>query len=249
MTGQATMSRLPPICHEEDVVNQTVAGAGLAGDWTETLTGAMLLFELTGKALYVYPEKPWFETLVAEDVFAECPFACEQDDVIAGLALLRAWSESHRSGLSTNDFDELCGDYNRLFVGPHKVLAAPWESVYFSADRVLFQIQTLEVRNWYARFSLQIVNRNREPDDHLGLELEFIAHLARLALEAQAGNNGERFAQLLDAQRQFMQQHPLIWAPKCLNAIGQYSQTDFYRGIALLIAGALKEQSAVLNIQ
>ena len=69
-------------------MNQTAAEAGSAGTWTETLTGAMLLFELTGRALYVYPEKAWFETLVAEDVFAECPFACEQVDVVAGLALL-----------------------------------------------------------------------------------------------------------------------------------------------------------------
>ena len=161
----------------------------------------------------------------------------------------RAWSESHRSSLSTDDFNELCGDYNRLFVGPHKVLAAPWESVYFSTDRVLFQVQTLEVRNWYTRFGLQIVNRNREPDDHLGLELEFIAHLARLALEAQASNDAEQLAQMLDALRQFMKEHPLRWAPKCLNAIGQNSQTDFYRGIALLVAGGLKELESVLDIQ
>jgi TorA maturation chaperone TorD len=151
--------------------------------------------------------------------------------------------------VTDDDVDGLRDDFNRLFIGPNKVLAPPWESVYFSSDRQMFQIQTLEVRNWYARFGLEIVNLNKEPDDHLGLELEFIAHLAHLALEAQTNGNEEQFTQTLEALRQFMKQHPLRWAQACLIAIDKNARTDFYRGIALLVSGALQELTVVLGIQ
>ncbi|MBO2519906.1 MAG: molecular chaperone TorD, partial [Firmicutes bacterium] len=40
------------------------------------------------------------------------------------------------------------------------------------------------MRNWYARYGLVAEKKGQEPDDHVGLELEFVAHLAGLALEA-----------------------------------------------------------------
>ena len=49
---------------------------------------------------------------------------------------------------------------------------------------MIFQEQTLHVRQWYSRFGLQVVKLHKEPDDHIGLELEFVAHLANLALQA-----------------------------------------------------------------
>ena len=230
-------------------MNHATQAPGRAGDWTETLTGAMLLCELTGRTLYVYPEKAWFDTLLSQDVFADCPFACEQRDVALGLTLLQAWTAAHPSGLSEADFDRLRTDYNNLFVGPHKVLAPPWESVYFSSDRQMFQKETLDVRMWYARFGLEIVNLNREPDDHLGLELEFIAHLLKQSLDALDRNDGAESERLHAALREFMIAHPLRWATKCCDAIVDKAQTDFYRGTALLISGALRELVAVLDIQ
>jgi TorA maturation chaperone TorD len=221
--------------------------AALAAEWTDVLAGEMLLCSLAGRALYAYPDRAWLSSLITEDVFAECPFACDQDDMQKGLAMLRGWAETHRSGLTGEAFDYLCHDYNRLFVGPEAVLAPPWESVHFSADRLVFQKETLDVRAWYARFDLQIVNLNHEPDDHIGLELEFLAHLARLGLDALDAGDAQRFEQLLDAQRQFFVQHPLRWAPKWCYTVTKHALTDFYRGVALIVAGGLSELAAVLQ--
>ena len=41
---------------------------------------------------------------------------------------------------------ELRDEYTRLFVGPDKLVAPPWESVYRGEDAMLFQEVTLEVR-------------------------------------------------------------------------------------------------------
>ena len=122
--------------------------------------------------------------MIAEDIFAEVPFASEQPDVIAGLNLLQQWSQANRGGISPDAFDAIRIDNTRLFLGPGKVLAAPWESVHFTEERLVFQQQTLQVRGWYSRFGLEVIKLHQEPDDHIGLELEFLAHLANLGLQS-----------------------------------------------------------------
>lgn len=127
-------------------------------EWKEYLAGEMLLLGLLGRAWQLYPaaeERLWFQTLIDEEVFSEAPFAASQPDVEQGLRLLQEWSHA---SLSEDTFDALQGDHIRLFIGPAKVLVAPWESVYFNKERLTFQEQTLEVRGWYRRFGLQSQN-------------------------------------------------------------------------------------------
>ena len=215
-------------------------------DWPEILTGQALLFGVLAKILYQYPEKAWIDSLIAEDVFAESPFARAQPDVIAGLNLLQQWSQANRGGTSSNAFDAIQIDHTRLFLGPGKVLAAPWESVYFTEERLVFQQQTLQVRVWYARFGLEVIKLHQEPDDHIGLELEFLAHLAKLGLQSLE-QEPKRLDNLLDAQRKFLTEHLLKWAPIWYGLVIQHARTDFYRGVAQLTNGSLLELARVLE--
>ena len=84
------------------------------------------------------------------------------------------------------------------------VVAPPWESVYFSPDRLVFQQETFQVRAWYTRFGLQSANHNKEPDDHISVELEFVAHLAELGLRALQACDRERFHETPEAQSGFL---------------------------------------------
>ena len=212
----------------------------------ETLTGAMLVCSLVGRAFYKYPDKEWLESLIAENVFAEAPFAADHPDVVRGAELLSAWSAAHRNGLSDDEFEAISFDYNHLFVGPAHVLAPPWESVHFSADRLIFQKETLHVRDWYARYGLALVYLGHEPDDHIGLELEFLAQLNRLAIEAIHAGDSAGASHLLGAQRDFLSEHPMRWAPKWCQSVITQARTDFYRGIAMITFGALDELAATL---
>lgn len=125
----------------------------------------------------------------------------------------------------------------RLFIGPEKVLAPPWESVYFNDERNIFQEQTLQVRQWYRQFGLEPEKLHSEPDDHVGLEFAFLAHLARLALEALERDDTAAFDQYLDAQRRFLVEHPLQWVPLWATLVTENARTDFWRGVALLARG------------
>ncbi len=221
----------------------------MESEWSERLTGELLTFGLLGKALYTYPERDWLNALIGEDIFAEAPFAADEPDVTAALARLQAWADSNRGGISDVAFDDLRADYTRLFIGPGEVKVAPWESVHFSDERLVFQKETLQVREWYRRFGLQIQRLHNEPDDHIGLELEFVAHLAQLALGALEKNSPGLLEQLLDAQRNFLSEHVLRWSFKFCSEVEENARTEFFKGIAQLTRGALNGTTRMLGIK
>jgi TorA maturation chaperone TorD len=206
----------------------------------EALTGEMLFVGLLGRLLYSVPDREWYQLLLDEGVFAELPFGEGQPDVEAGLALVQSWQRTAGSPLSAQAFSELQADYTRLFAGPGKLLAAPWESVYFSEERLLFQAQTLDVRAWYHRYGLEVAVGRQEPDDHIGLELAFLSHLAGLTVHAFKSPNSHTPASLLAAQRDFLQAHLLCWGPAWCQQVEAHARTDFYRGLARMLRGTLK---------
>jgi putative dimethyl sulfoxide reductase chaperone len=218
-------------------------------DWQETLTGEMLLLGILGRIFYTYPnneERTWLQSLIDEEIFSEAPFAIGRDETTAGLKFLQKWGED---GLTDEIFEKLQSDYTRLFIGPGKVIAAPWESVYFGEERLTFQEQTLEVRNWYRRFGLQAEKIYQEPDDHIGLELLFLSRLAALGVQALDKEDDSSFQELLEAQRGFLEQHLGAWALTWCGLVEINARTDFYRGLAYLTRGAIIALSDVLDVK
>lgn len=116
------------------------------------------------------------------------------------------------------DADAIAQDYVRLFVGLGTPLAPPWESTWASDARLLFQRQTLDVRYWYRSAGLQVAALHREPDDHIGLELEFIGRL----LERGDAETAAAFAQ----------EHPRAWAGRWADAVRQHARHPFYPALA-----------------
>lgn len=216
-------------------------------DWPSILTGEILVTSLLSKVLYSYPEKAWLQSLADQDIFAELPLGNDQPDAQAGLVLLQGWANSVRGGMTTEMFDDLCSDYTRLLIGPGKVIAAPWESVYFSDERLIFTEQTLKVRSWYQRFHLEIPNLYKEPDDHIGLEFAFVAHLTRQALICLEQQERTAFENILTAQRQFLAEHLLTFAPRWCKLVQDNANTDFFRGISLLTSGVLTEIATIMQ--
>ncbi|MBN8579156.1 MAG: molecular chaperone TorD family protein [Anaerolineae bacterium] len=223
--------------------------ANTINDLSSTIFGESLLFGLLGKLLYADLDKTWLETLIREDIFSEAPFGAEQVEMQHGIELLQRWANENRGGLEVPQFKALQDDNLHLFIGLNKVLAPMWESVYFSEKKLIFQEQTLQVREWYARFGLQAERINKEPDDHIGLEMLFIAHLASLALQAIELNDENKLNDILQAQREFLSEHLLRWGPVWAKLVKQHAATDFYRGIAHLTHGALLAIAETLEIK
>jgi TorA maturation chaperone TorD len=227
----------------------TITGKQTDPVWQTQLTGEVLLFNLLGKLLYEVPTRELLQPLIDNDVFTEAPFAETQPDVIAGLPMLAKWCRTYQQESGENGIlKELQVDYTNLFTGIGKLPVAPWESVYFNDERLVFQTQTMDVRAWYHRYGLEVLNLHQEPDDHIGLELMFVAHLAQLGLAALEAENDLEFEQVLAAQRGFLSKHLFLWVPLWCKQMLEYARTDFYRGLALVIRGALFELGRILEI-
>ena len=218
-------------------------------DWHVLLLGEALVFESLGRLLYEELDKAWLQSLLKEDVFEDVPFGAEQQETKLGLELLQNWARENEAGISDKSFDDLRVDYTRLFVGIKKVLAPLWESVYFNQDRMVFQEQTLQVRAWYRRFGLEPEKLYKEPDDHIGLELLFLVHLAKLGLQALEENDQAGSEKYLQAQRDFLSEHLLRWGPAWAKLVRQHASTDFYRGLAHLVHGTLLAVAELLEVE
>lgn len=134
---------------------------------------------------------------------------------------------------------QLRDEYNRLFVGPGHLEAPPWESVYRSVDHLVFGEETLEVRKAFETFGLVTKKLNQEPDDHIALELEFMERLCGMALEA--GDKGEDPGYYLQAQKRFLEEHLLEWAPAWAEDVYQAAESNFFKGLALSTRAFLEE--------
>ena len=203
--------------------------------------GETVLFGLLGRLLYKEPTFDEVQALLDNSVFDALPFGGEHPQSAEGLVILQAWQSDNAAGLTAEEFDALKTDFFYLFLGVGKPLATIWESVYFHQTRSLFGPETLKVRAWYSHYGLEIDKKGTEPDDHLGLELLFISHLSRLAYEALEASDDERYEGLSDARRQFIADHPMRWAEQWKVEVLKNARTDFFRGIALLVVGALKD--------
>ena len=208
-------------------------------EWRRRQEEQALAYHFLGRCFYEAPRAEWLAALAGDRLFEAWPFPSRHDATAAGLALLNAFC----AGWDPARLGALGWDFNRLFVGPGEMLAPPWESVHRSKTKLTFQEPTLQVRELYRRFGVEVPAVHREPDDHLGLELAFVATLSDQAANAAARGDTAQLARCFDAQRDFLQDHLLAWAPACLALVEKHAETDYYRGAARLGLGSLAESA------
>ncbi|WP_371377368.1 molecular chaperone [Sporomusa aerivorans] len=135
-------------------------------------------------------------------------------------------------------------EYNRLFVGPAKLLAPPYESAYRNAQGLVMQEETLAVRRFYLQEGIEVSNKNAIPDDHLGLEFEFICYLLSRegeGLQADDSSTANRYAALY---QEFCQQHILSWVNRHCDDILAHGRTGLCRNNAVALIQFLQKEEA-----
>lgn len=209
----------------------------MSGDKLRQLEGYRLFFGLVGKMIYAFPERSMLKSLAEDDVFADLPIDSEDPRFSRGARMLLEWGRAYKDALDPDEaFSDVRVDATRLFAGYQSIATPPWESVYFNKERMIFQEQTLDVRMWYRAYGLQLVRKNHEPDDHIGLELDFIAHLLGLSLGSDEVGESDRL--LAEAVR-FASEHPARWIDQWASLVEEEARTDYYRGLALVAAAAV----------
>ena len=200
----------------------------------EELDGQAAACTVLSRVLLSAPDRRVLDGTRRADMLAAWPLP-PSEPTSRGLA---AWQ---RSASAAEDERAVRRDHRRLFIGPGPLLAPPYESVHRSVDRLVFEEQTLQVRAVYAEHGLAAPRLDREPDDHIGLELDLLATLSLRAIDALEADDPAAADALQAAQRSFLVDHLLRWAPGLMRLIEDQADTDFYRGVGALGAGLLEE--------
>ena len=144
---------------------------------------------------------------------------------------------------------DLAVDYARVFLGAgiaKGTLPIPCESVYTSRGHLVQQDAWEAVRKIYAMRGLGNSKKDLF-EDHLALELEFMAHLCTLAKSAATADNMTELTGILCEQKAFLEEHLLNWIDDLARDVHQVSQTAFYTAAVDITVGFLHIEKTLLE--
>ncbi|WP_035213672.1 TorD/DmsD family molecular chaperone [Desulfitobacterium hafniense] len=156
-------------------------------------------------------------------------------------ARLRKGLSSLSSAELQKVYHEATVEFTRLFVGPYHLEAPPYESVYRNSNRLMMQDVTMNVKRFYRENGYERSGGYKEPDDQIGVELEFMYALSEEALQAFREGNFEGLKRILSAQEHFLDLHLLKWLPQFCQDILKSSQNEFWRSIAVFTENYIEE--------
>lgn len=120
--------------------------------------------------------------------------------------------------------DVLAADYAAIYLN-NDYGASPHESFWIDEENLLMQAPMFEVRAFYREHGMAAADWRRRADDHLVIELLFLAKLLR-----------EQPADVLDEAARFMDEHLLRWLPRFCERVARRCATSFYAASAWLTA-------------
>lgn len=148
--------------------------------------------------------------------------------------LLEAWS---REGL-----DAVRRDHIALFVGPARLLAPPYGSVYLDGQREILGPSTLDVVRLYGEAGLQKAESLKDAPDHVRVELDFLHVAIDRTLAAMAGGDGDGAEKLVALQATFLQHHLGRWARPFAEVLRTGATTDYHRAVADVLEAVIRQE-------
>lgn len=163
-----------------------------------------------------------------------------------GYSLMRKYLESNPEDPLT----ELAVDFAKLFLGAgvvqQELSPSPYASVYVNPGRLVMQDARDKVVAVYRENGVDKIKGFDVPEDHIAIELEFMAHLCAETIKASENGDEEKAGRLIGTQKSFIQDHLLNWLPLFSEEINRFALTDFYKGVASLTLAFLNVDREML---
>lgn len=131
--------------------------------------------------------------------------------------------------------DELAVDFAAIYLN-FSFRTSPCESVWCDKDGLTHQTPMFQVREWYKNYGLAAENWRVFADDHLVLQLKFIAYLFKL---------DEKQETLRESAR-FMDEHLLRWIGKFAQKVENRCATPYFAALTRITTEYLEEVRTLL---
>lgn len=201
----------------------------------EELREELYLYNLLRQIFLKEPTKELINRLTKIDPPDET-----DDEINYGLKLMIDTAKKNLNRLN-EWLEELAIEYARLFIGPQNLPAVPYASFYLSESRSLMTDETIDVRKRYLQVGMAVKELYSIPDDHIGIELEFIYYLTQKIIELFEHGQREEASRLFEMRSDFLSDHMALWLPLFVNKVLENTQEDFYKGAAFILRGIVEE--------
>lgn len=123
-------------------------------------------------------------------------------------------------------------EHAHLFLLPEGV--KPFESVYRSHEKILQQQPWQDVKAFYGKHGFQLDDGEIHPEDHIAVELSFMAAL--IETEDQE-----------ETERNFFESHLIQWLPELMQDLIKNPYASFYREAAICTQKFIEEEQRRLH--
>ena len=157
---------------------------------------------------------------------------------------------TYLSNIWSGTLQELAVDYVHAFIGSGMdafSAAYPYESVYTSPKRLMMQEARDEVLAIYRSQALDKAKTWKESEDHIAMECEFMAAMAKRTADACREGVEDKVASLLLTQHNFPADHLYAWTGMMTSDMRKFARTDFYKGLADYTDGYLESDFDLLK--
>jgi TorA maturation chaperone TorD len=146
-------------------------------------------------------------------------------------------------------------EFMNLFKVPGGQYITPYESVFRDARDVagkhvkglLMGQSAVNVQKWYKLAAVEISDEYKDLPDHIGLELNFLAHVCRKEQEFAAADDQARLTRAWEIERDFLAAHVVSWAIPLRDKLYGKSQHAYFRTVADLLVEFTKRDLATLE--
>jgi TorA-specific chaperone len=203
------------------------------------------IYFLLSRAFERELDKDFFEQLTDyAKLLSDIAKNSEDEAFIVGTNKLNNFISTLRNISFDTALEELACNFATLFLNAaaHTEVKHiyPYASVYLSENHLLYQKETEEVIKFYAQNKIALKKDFKEPEDHIAVELNFIALLTDSALNAFKNKNIDLAVNKISITKGFMENHLLPWVHKLCIDLREDSTDDFYKALADITLGYIR---------
>ncbi len=155
-----------------------------------------------------------------------------------------------QSSVDADGLEQLAVTFDRVFFGMGPLTARhafPYESVYTSDKGILMQDAYAQVARTYREHQLAKDASFTEPEDHIAVELAFMATLADRTVAFLARGAEEAADETVRQQRAFARGHLLNWIDRFCADLRIAATGGFYEALAVFTLSFVEADAGLLD--
>lgn len=193
---------------------------------------SMLLY-FAGSFILNEPAEECIQDMANNDLFKKMPLKSKNPNYTLASSFLRNINKEQKI-----DYDLIIADYLTLFDSSGIALAPPFESYYPIDVSTENQKIIPAVHSTYISYGWQPDKAESVPDDHLGVEIQFLNLMLEKYNEIEDSICRK---ELINDIKKFIDTHLSHWLSTWNKLMQKHASSDFYKGISYLVLACVQD--------